>query len=78
MPVELFAESLVYDLWNKPWDGERIHALKLVGMDDTEDGYGIEMLYQPTMYMNRCLVSGEHTLIKTSRMETGTRKDHVR
>ena len=78
MPVELFAESLVYDLWNKPWDGERIHALNLVGMDDAEDGYGIEMLYQPKMNMNRHLVSREHTLVKTSRMETGTQGDRVR
>ena len=46
--------------------------------DGDRAGGSVASAEEPTMNMNCRLVSGEHTLVKTSRMESGNPKDRVR
>ena len=71
MSIKRFAECIVFDLWNKPWDKKRPKALVLGMPNSVDDDFeGVEVvLDSPNLTLEKIL--NEHVLVKTSRREKG-------
>ena len=75
MTIKRFAECLVYDLSNKPWNEKRSGALVL-GCPEVDTEYcegGVEVLNIISPCDDLYQITKEHTRVPTERTETGKR-----